>query len=73
MAVAEGRPLSGNTNRYIPSLLGMTAGIGLETNYRAMKISPALRYTHWSKDPLRHPWDPRTLPNQVEFLVSFMF
>jgi len=67
--------LSGNTNGYNPSLLGATAGIGLETSYRSMKISPMLRYMHWAKDshPYYYSFGPRTAPNQVEFLVSLTF
>ena len=74
--VIEGGPsfrLSGNTNSYNPSLFGVTAGIGLETNYRVMKISPVLRYTHWTPDPVRNWLSERTKPNQIEFLVSFTF
>jgi len=68
--------LSGNLNRYNPSRYGITAGGGVETCYKALKIGPVLRYTRWTRDPVRSGIffrGPRTASNQVELLVAFTF
>ncbi|MCC6589644.1 MAG: hypothetical protein IT168_23310 [Bryobacterales bacterium] len=64
---------AGNLNGYNPSHFGITAGGGIETSYRAMKISPVLRYTRWAKDPAGTVRSASTAANQVEFLCSFTF
>lgn len=71
----EGGPsfrLSGNLNGSSPSTAGLTAGGGFQTKYRAMKISPVLRYTRWAKDSTPSLGF-LTRPTQVELLVSFTF
>lgn len=65
--------LSGNLNNYNPSAHGFTAGGGVDTYYKALKIGPVLRYTRWAEDSGRYRGAPRTAPNQVELLVSFTF
>lgn len=67
--------LSGNLNGYNPSRYGFTAGGGVETNYKALKIGPVMRYTRWAEDSsqYRYRGAPRTAPNQLELLVSFTF
>lgn len=68
--------LSGNLNGYEPSRYGFTAGAGFLTDYKAMRVSPVLRYTRWAKDS---PWQgmlrggPYTARNQIELLVSLTF
>ncbi len=63
---------SGNRGSYSPSRLGATVGAGIETSYKTLKIGPALRYTRWSEDHAGWGFR-RTIPNQVEMLVSFTF
>lgn len=65
--------LAGNTNGYEPSWYGLTAGGGLETSYKALTISPVIRYTRWAQNSGRFQWTPSTAPNQVELLFSFTF
>ncbi len=64
---------AGNLNGYNPSRYGFTAGGGIETNYKAVKISPVLRYTRWAKDPAGTVRSANTAANQVELLFSFTF
>ena len=47
---------------------GFTAGAGIETHLRTLKIAPSLRYTHWAPD---NPSG--TIPNQALILVGFAF
>ncbi len=63
--------LSGNFNGYYPSHIGFTAGAGIETHWRALRIAPALRYTRWATDDTLREF--RTLPNQIELLAGFSF
>jgi hypothetical protein len=63
--------LSGNLNGYYPSHFGFTAGAGIETHWRAIRIAPAVRYTRWATDGTLREF--RTLPNQVEILAGFSF
>jgi hypothetical protein len=66
--------LSGNLNGYNPSHYGFTAGGGVEKDYKALRISPIIRYTRWAADSQRERfWNPATASNQVEFLVSLTF
>lgn len=64
---------AGNLNGYNPSRYGFTVGGGIETHYKAMRISPVLRYTRWAKDPLGIERPARTAANQMELLVSLTF
>ncbi len=64
---------AGNLNGFNPSHYGFTAGGGIETHYKAMKMSPVLRYTRWAKDPAGTVPSARTTTNQVELLFSFTF
>ena len=63
--------LSGNFNGYYPSHIGFTAGAGVETGWRAIRIVPAIRYTRWAADSKDIEF--RTLPNQIEILAGFSF
>lgn len=67
--------LSGNLNGYNPSRFGFTAGGGVETYYKALKIGPVLRYTRWTRDSVDRGLlpGPRTASSQVELLCSFTF
>jgi len=65
--------LSGNRNGYNPSSYGVTAGGGIEADYKAVRIGPVVRYTRWAADSRRGLFTPRTEPNQVELLVSLTF
>lgn len=65
--------LSGNLNGYSPSSFGFTAGGGVETNYKAVKIGPVLRYMRWAEDFPQNRGGPQTVLNQIELLVSFTF
>jgi len=49
---------------------GFAAAAGLETRVGRMRITPAIRYTHWAPDrpPFRGPFR-----NQAEALVGFSF
>lgn len=50
---------------------GVTAGAGIETHFRALKISPALRFTHWGPETGLGPnWAAR---NDASVLVGFSF
>jgi len=48
---------------------GVTAGVGLESRWRAFRMSPTLRYTRWAKNP----FEGATRPDQVEALVGVSF
>jgi len=63
--------VSGNLNGASPSVYGGTAGIGIETNFRNLRIGPVVRYTHWAADP--DFTSSRTKRNQVELLVGLSF
>jgi len=63
--------LSGNLNGYYPSHFGFTAGAGIETHWRAIRIAPAVRYTRWATEGTLREF--RTLPNQIEILAGFSF
>lgn len=54
---------AGNLNGQDPSDLGVTAGVGVEWQFKKWAISPTLRYTRWQKDP-------STKPDQIEALIS---
>jgi hypothetical protein len=65
--------LSGNLNGYTPSRYGFTTGGGIETDYKALRIAPVLRYTRWTADSQLWFMNAGTARDQVEFLVSFTF
>jgi hypothetical protein len=65
--------LSGNLNGYNPSRYGVTAGGGVETDYKALRIAPVFRYTRWAADSRVGFLTLDTARNQAEFLVSFTF
>jgi hypothetical protein len=60
---------AGNLNWANPSHAGVTGGVGLETNFRGLRIAPELRYTRWKAD--NNPGSALTRPDQVELLVGF--
>jgi hypothetical protein len=50
---------------------GATAGLGIETHFRRVKIAPAVRYTYWGPNSPVPPYLP--IRNQVELLAGFFF
>ena len=49
----EGGPsfrTAGNLNSADPSHFGVNAGVGLETQWRSIRIAPKVRYTRWADD-----------------------
>lgn len=73
----EGGPsfrLAGNLNGYDPSHYGITAGGGVETRMRGLRLGPTVRFTHWKKDAAwGHLYYPRTNQNSVELIVGLSF
>lgn len=67
--------LAGNLHATNPSHYGITSGIGLESQWRRLKISPVVRYTRWAKDsPSSFPLVQEFLKqDQVELLFGFSF
>ncbi|HYP05431.1 MAG TPA: outer membrane beta-barrel protein [Bryobacteraceae bacterium] len=65
--------LSGNLNGYNPSRYGFTVGSGIETDYKAMRVAPVLRYTRWDRDERAWFMSADTARNQLEFLLSLTF
>jgi outer membrane protein W len=66
--------LTGNLNSTDPSHLGITAGIGVETHAKWLRVAPTLRYTRWKTDyPSRYAFQVFTKSDQVELLVGFSF
>ncbi|RPJ19743.1 MAG: PorT family protein, partial [Planctomycetaceae bacterium] len=59
---------AGNLNSSNPSHFGISAGLGVEAQWRRLNIAPRLRYTRWAKDP----WfaGVPTRADQLEFLVG---
>jgi hypothetical protein len=51
------------------SPFGPTAGAGIETHFRRLKIAPEVRYTYWG--PEFGPPVPRR--SQTELLAGFFF
>jgi hypothetical protein len=63
--------LASNRNDTRPSNRGATGGLGVETIFGPLSVSPTLRYTRWATDPAASiPYVPRTTPNQVETLIG---
>ncbi len=62
---------TGNLNSASPSHYGITAGLGVETEWRKFRIAPRVRYTRWAEDP----WyaNVRTRADQLEFLVGVSY
>ena len=70
----EGGPsfrLAGNLNRSDPSHVGVSAGVGVEAQWRRLRIAPRVRYTRWAEDAL--DLVARTRPGQLEFLAGFSY
>lgn len=66
--------LAGNLNGTNPSHFGITAGIGVETQWRRLKISPVVRYTRWREDSKPYNLlDTYIKQDQVELLFGFSF
>ena len=57
----------------LPSPFGVTAGIGIETHFRRLKIAPVVRYTYWGRNSLDFPGAFLSFRNQVEVLGGFSF
>ena len=53
------------------SAFGATAGLGIESHWRRLKISPVLRYTRWA--PESSPEFTRGNRNQLDLLTGFSF
>lgn len=53
------------------SLFGISAGAGLEVRLKALKIAPALRFTHWGPQGYHSP-STEIIVNQVEFLTAVL-
>src|ERR1051326_9334561 len=49
---------------------GVTGGAGVEMRVRAMRLSPAVRYTHWGRDAI---YDSGVRRNEAALLVGFSF
>jgi hypothetical protein len=67
----EGGPsfrTAGNVNSSNPSHFGVSAGVGVETQWRTLRIVPRVRYTRWAEDP---SYALQTRADQLEFLVGF--
>jgi hypothetical protein len=67
----EGGPsfrTAGNLNATNPSNHGISAGAGIEAQWRALSLSPGVRYTRWAPDRFPRSFDVQTRPDQVEFL-----
>jgi len=62
---------SGNLNGALPSRVGATAGLGIETFLRGMRVSPTVRYTRWAPD--RKQSGRFTNLNRLELLVGLSF
>ncbi len=65
---------AGNLNSSNPSHTGVSAGAGLETRWRRLRITPGVRYTRWAGDdiyPLAASHTARAKPDQLEFLAGF--
>jgi hypothetical protein len=52
------------------SSYGVTAGVGVETQWKRIKIAPVLRYTHWGPNGLSYA---NHLRNRVQVLVGASF
>ena len=52
---------------------GVTAGTGVEMRYRALKISPALRFTHWGPETGFASSGGGVARNEASVLVGFSF
>jgi hypothetical protein len=50
---------------------GVTAGAGIETHFRRLKIAPVVRYTYWGRNSIDFPELP--FRNQLEVLGGFFF
>lgn len=53
------------------SLFGVSAGAGVEWRLKAVKIAPALRFTHWGPQGY-HSLSAEIIVNQVEFLAGLL-
>jgi hypothetical protein len=53
------------------SLFGVSAGAGVEVRFKALKLAPALRFTHWGPQGDHSP-PAEIIVNQVEFLIGVL-
>ncbi len=53
------------------SLFGISAGAGVETRVKSVRIAPTLRFTHWGPQGNHTPWA-EMIVNQVEFVTGFL-
>jgi hypothetical protein len=52
-------------------VFGISAGAGLEVRLKALKIAPALRFTHWGPQGYHSP-STDIIVNQVELLAGLL-
>jgi hypothetical protein len=62
---------AGNLNSSDPTHFGVSAGLGVEAQWRPLRVAPRVRYTRWAEDSPN--LDVRTRSDQVEFLVAFSY
>jgi hypothetical protein len=55
------------------SPFGVTAGVGIETHFRHLKIAPVIRYTYWGGSSIDFPAAILPYRNQVEVLGGIFF
>lgn len=67
--------LAGNLHFTNPSHYGITSGIGLESQWRRLKISPVVRYTRWARESSSSFLFVQDFlkQDQVELLFGFSF
>ncbi len=70
--------LAGNLNGFNPSHFGITAGGGIERQFRGIRLAPTVRYTRWQKDASRYPMFTSAPyggvnPNSVEVMFGISF
>ena len=72
--------LAGNLNGYDPANFGVTAGAGLETHTRGIRLGPSVRYTRWIGERTSFPTPsgytyrvPYTNANSVELVFAVFF
>ncbi len=61
----------GNLNVRPPAHYGVTAGAGVEYQWRRVRIAPAIRYTRWANAPAMNNSNDRQ--DQIELLASFSY
>jgi hypothetical protein len=61
-----------DTEESVPLFVpGAAASVGLEFGAAGIRLLPEFRYTRWRSTSISGPL--RVAPNQIEFLVGFLF